>query len=60
MKINSILMIKIIKIDALILIMKLLCKYFINRNLEKKALNMQKNNLKTYVICPGVIYGNGE
>ena len=36
-------------------------KYFEFKYIENEALNLnQKPNIKSYVICPGVIYGYGE
>ena len=36
-------------------------KYFEFKYIENEAINLnQKVNIKSYVICPGVIYGYGE
>ena len=36
-------------------------KYFEFKYIENEAINLnQKANIKSYIICPGVIYGYGE
>jgi adenylate kinase len=35
-------------------------KYDLIRELESKVMTAARAHLRTYVICPGIVYGHGE
>ena len=35
-------------------------KYELIKELELKVISAAKATLRTYVVCPGIVYGNGE